>query len=107
MFGPKWSQHIDKTRMLHDSIFISWISSSVAPTRTAPPEHSLFQGSFYFLHGETDVSLGCDKVASTQKFPALKDVLSGPQSDVADLRVMLRAPLSDTVDLRAQKGNRK
>ena len=56
MFGPKWSQHIDKTRMLHDSIFISWISSSVAPTRTAPPEHSLFQGSFYFLHGETDVS---------------------------------------------------
>ena len=59
MFGPKWSQHIDKTRMLHDSIFISWISSSVAPTRTAPPEHSLFQGSFYFLHGETDVSLGC------------------------------------------------
>ena len=57
MFGPKWSQHIDKTRMLHDSIFISWISSSVAPTRTAPPEHSLFQGSFYFLHGETDVSL--------------------------------------------------
>ena len=55
MFGPKWSQHIDKTRMLHDSIFISWISSSVAPTRTAPPEHSLFQGSFYFLHGETDV----------------------------------------------------
>ena len=58
MFGPKWSQHIDKTRMLHDSIFISWISSSVAPTRTAPPEHSLFQGSFYFLHGETDVSLG-------------------------------------------------
>ena len=59
MFGPKWSQHIDKTRMLHDSIFISWISSSVAPTRTAPPEHSLFQGSFYFLHVETDVSLGC------------------------------------------------
>ena len=43
MFGPKWSQHIDKTRMLHDSIFISWISSSVAPTRTAPPEHSLFR----------------------------------------------------------------
>ena len=48
-----------------------------------------------------------DKVASTQKFPALKDVLSGPQSDVADLRVMLRAPLSDTVDLTVTSGLRR
>ena len=56
MFGPKWSQHIDKTRMLHDSIFISWISSSVAPTRAAPPEQSLFQAGFIFIFYETDVS---------------------------------------------------
>ena len=32
---PKIVTVIDKTRMIHDSIFISWISSSVAPTRTA------------------------------------------------------------------------
>ena len=59
MFGSKWSQHIDKARMLHDSTFVSWISSSVAPTRAAHLSIHSFKDGFYFLHAETEVSPWC------------------------------------------------
>ena len=91
MFGPKWSQHIDKTRMLHDSIFISWISSSVAPTRTAPPEHSLFQGSFYFLHVETDVSLGAEPHAPRRQEKTVATTWVGADAGSGDARGSLVA----------------
>ena len=92
--------------MLHGSIFISWISSSVAPTRTAPPEHSLFQGSFYFLHGETDVSLGCFRSETKTKIASINsakppDALqqstgAGMATDASDVAATHKADPDET-----------